>query len=145
MAFEVFTAHELARDLTPDEGTRERDYGRSWMQRFIEKHRQPGPASVYFISAEYADPWTLLDNPWVALKVGVAKRPDARLANLQVGNPMTLYLNFAMTCADAYEVERIAHARFPGAYMSGEWRLLSRHMFDGFQEAWLATAKPEAN
>ena len=61
-------------------------------------------------------------------KVGVARDPEKRLAELQTANPEKLTIYRAFRCEDAYAVENGLHYRFHAQNVRGEWYHLSPDM-----------------
>ncbi len=58
------------------------------------------------------------------VKVGISADPDARLRDLQVGNPLRLSVKFASRPVRrefAERIERVAHSRLKPFKVSGEW------------------------
>lgn len=55
------------------------------------------------------------------LKIGYAKNPKQRLADLQVGSPLDLTLLGAVKCDDAPGVEFALHRAFAQYRVRGEW------------------------
>ena len=53
------------------------------------------------------------------VKIGKANDPDARLADLQVGNPIDLELLFSIP--GSFRTERKFHQRFAASRHIGEW------------------------
>lgn len=54
-------------------------------------------------------------------KIGIAANTKQRLAMLQTGNPMVLFLAFSVMVANSLVVERCAHAVLERHRMAGEW------------------------
>lgn len=75
---------------------------------------------VYFIQAAGCD------GP---VKIGVARDPFARMADLQIGNHEHLLLLGHTPLCDAYVVERQLHARFEKASLRGEWFRITPDLF----------------
>lgn len=55
------------------------------------------------------------------VKIGISRNVQARLAELQTGNPLPLAILDAFEFADAEQVERALHQRFANARVQGEW------------------------
>jgi hypothetical protein len=55
------------------------------------------------------------------VKIGISRNIKARLADLQVGNPVPLAIIATFAFADAGPVERAVHERFADARVRGEW------------------------
>jgi hypothetical protein len=59
------------------------------------------------------------------VKIGVSESPEARLKELQTGNPELLYLLRTIPFAHAYPVEEMLHERYAAVQQAGEWFELS--------------------
>lgn len=58
-------------------------------------------------------------------KIGVAKNPKKRLAQLQTGNSSELLLVDTYQTENAFKIEKILHRRYSFLHKHGEWFSLS--------------------
>lgn len=75
-----------------------------------EDVRAPEPAQVYVISA-----------PGHPVKIGIAKDPERRLAELQTGSPHRLMIHFTASVSNGRGVERACHMTLSANRLEGEW------------------------
>lgn len=73
------------------------------------EHRNPASSrQVYFVS-----------DGGYAIKIGVGKNPEARVAEMQVGNAKRLKI--AGLIRGSFELEAAIHRRFEASHVRGEW------------------------
>lgn len=81
------------------------------------------------------------------VKIGYAERPEARLRNLQVGNPNELRLVQTHLCSRrqvALEIESGLHDVLGNNRIQGEWFNLSAEDAGGYVQGYVAMAELKA-
>lgn len=71
--------------------------------------------------------YVISDGSGNAHKIGIAKEPEARLKQLQTGNPADLELAFTLgPTAQFFDIETWCHRKLKAKRLEGEWFRVSR-------------------
>lgn len=89
------------------------------------------------------------------IKIGIAKNIEKRIATLQTGNHLVLYLEGCIKCdsyAQAYSLEQMLHRVFKGHNIRNEWfrgnldmkRIENMNMRESTSIEWVEPEEPES-
>lgn len=63
----------------------------------------------------------IIENELGFVKIGIAKDPEARLREIQIGTPFRVWVRDSRRVPDARRIERFLHDRFKKYHIRGEW------------------------